>query len=100
MSQAPGTAARHARFDENNLVVRTRLFAETDAGTFGQEIPTLVTTDLPINDDMMIYGLYSEGFRPGGTNRGRGLPYFPQQYNSDKLRITSYNVCYTKLLRC
>jgi len=44
-----------------------------------------VSLSYEINDDMMIYGLYSEGFRPGGTNRGRGLPYFPQQYNSDKL---------------
>jgi outer membrane receptor protein involved in Fe transport len=39
-----------------------------------------------INDASMVYGLYSEGFRPGGTNRGRGLPYFPQQYESDKLK--------------
>jgi len=38
-----------------------------------------------ITDRSMIYGLYSEGFRPGGTNRGRGLPYFPQQYDADKL---------------
>jgi outer membrane receptor protein involved in Fe transport len=38
-----------------------------------------------ITDDNMIYGLYSEGFRPGGTNRGRGQPFFPQQYDSDKL---------------
>jgi iron complex outermembrane receptor protein len=39
-----------------------------------------------ITDRNMIYGLYSEGFRPGGTNRGRGLPFFPQQYDSDKLK--------------
>ncbi len=39
-----------------------------------------------INDSSMVYALYSEGFRPGGTNRGRGMPYFPQQYDSDKLK--------------
>jgi outer membrane receptor protein involved in Fe transport len=39
-----------------------------------------------INDASMIYGLYSEGFRPGGTNRDRGNPYFPNQYDSDKLK--------------
>lgn len=38
-----------------------------------------------ITDEVMIYGLYSEGFRPGGTNRNRGLPFFPQQYDSDIL---------------
>jgi outer membrane receptor protein involved in Fe transport len=37
-------------------------------------------------DNSMVYALYSEGFRPGGTNRGRGEPYFPQQYDSDKLK--------------
>lgn len=37
-------------------------------------------------DNNMVYALYSEGFRPGGTNRGRGMPYFPQQYDSDKLK--------------
>ena len=34
---------------------------------------------------LMVYGLYSEGFRPGGTNRGRGMPYLPRQYDSDIL---------------
>jgi len=37
-------------------------------------------------DNNMVYALYSEGFRPGGTNRGRGEPFFPQQYDSDKLK--------------
>jgi iron complex outermembrane receptor protein len=35
----------------------------------------------------MVYALYSEGFRPGGTNRGRGdSPFFPNEYDSDKLK--------------
>jgi iron complex outermembrane receptor protein len=38
-----------------------------------------------ITDQSMVYGLYSEGFRPGGTNRGRGDPYYPVQFDSDKL---------------
>ena len=37
-------------------------------------------------DNNLFYALYSEGFRPGGTNRGRGIPYFPSQYDSDKLK--------------
>jgi iron complex outermembrane receptor protein len=38
-----------------------------------------------INDNSMIYALYSEGFRPGGENRARGQPFFPVQYDADKL---------------
>ncbi len=39
-----------------------------------------------INDDSLVYALFSEGFRPGGTNRNRGIPFFPQQYDADKLK--------------
>ncbi len=39
-----------------------------------------------INDNSMVYALYSEGYRPGGTNRNRGIPFFPPQYDSDKLK--------------
>ena len=28
-------------------------------------------------DDVMVYGLYSEGYRVGGVNRGRGEPTLP-----------------------
>jgi len=39
-----------------------------------------------IDDDKMIYALYSEGFRAGGTNRSRASqPTFPEQYDEDKL---------------
>lgn len=38
-----------------------------------------------ITDSNMVYALYSEGFRPGGTNRGRGDPFFPRVYDSDTL---------------
>jgi len=38
-----------------------------------------------IDPDHMVYALYSEGFRPGGTNRNRGLPYFPVEFEADKL---------------
>lgn len=39
-----------------------------------------------VSDDKMIYALYSEGFRPGGTNRGRGNPLLPVVYDPDKLK--------------
>ncbi len=38
------------------------------------------------NDDWLIYALYSEGFRPGGTNRSRGLTFFPTQFEADFLK--------------
>jgi len=38
-----------------------------------------------VNDDVMVYALYSEGFRPGGVNRNRGAPKLPQAYTADFL---------------
>lgn len=41
-----------------------------------------------ISDSKMIYGLYTEGYRPGGTNRGRGdqaRVQFPLLFEADKL---------------
>ncbi|MDJ0813051.1 MAG: TonB-dependent receptor [Woeseiaceae bacterium] len=37
------------------------------------------------NDDLMFYALYSEGFRPGGTNRNRGAPRLPEAFSADFL---------------
>ena len=37
------------------------------------------------SQDGLVYALYSEGFRPGGTNRNRGEPFFPREFESDKL---------------
>ena len=31
----------------------------------------------------MIYGLYTKGYRPGGVNRSRGDPFFPNAYGHD-----------------
>lgn len=36
-------------------------------------------------DDNMVYVLFSEGFRPGGTNRNRGAPRLAPQYGADFL---------------
>jgi len=32
------------------------------------------TANYKFNDDVLLYGTYSEGFRPGGWNRGGGIP--------------------------
>ena len=65
----------------------------TDTSDIGITSPTSNEDDLAIkvalqynlDDDKMIYGLYSEGFRAGGTNRNRGNPFFPVQFEPDFL---------------
>lgn len=42
-----------------------------------------------INDDVMIYGVYSEGYRVGGVNRGKAaFPTLPNEYESDIIENT------------
>jgi iron complex outermembrane receptor protein len=36
-------------------------------------------------DDKMVYGLYTQGKRPGGINRSRGDPFFPRAYEADSM---------------
>ncbi|RLC54683.1 MAG: TonB-dependent receptor, partial [Chloroflexi bacterium] len=38
-----------------------------------------------VNDDVMLFALYSEGFRPGGGNRARNAQTLPLTYESDIL---------------
>ena len=44
------------------------------------------------NDDINVYGLYSEGFRPGGVNRNRGAPKLPAQYSPDFLTNVEFGL--------
>jgi len=57
--------------------------------------------EFQITDDVMVYGVYSEGYRVGGTNRGRGLdiggdgkfgPTLPVVYESDILENTEFGL--------
>jgi len=45
-----------------------------------------------LNDDAMIFGVYSEGYRVGGTNRGRGIPTLPVDYDSDIIENTEFGL--------
>lgn len=52
-----------------------------------------ISLSYDINEDSMVYGLYTIGYRPGGTNRSRGdinRLVFPTVYNADKL--TNYEI--------
>jgi iron complex outermembrane recepter protein len=43
-------------------------------------------------DNIMIWSVYSEGFRVGGTNRGRGIPTLPVDYESDIVENTEFGL--------
>jgi outer membrane receptor protein involved in Fe transport len=52
--------------------------------------------ELQITEDIMVYGVYSEGYRVGGTNRGRGVsnggPTLPIVYESDMVENTEFGL--------
>jgi iron complex outermembrane receptor protein len=49
-----------------------------------------VSLSYEFSDAKMLYGLVSQGFRPGGANRNRGEIYYPVTYDPDKL--TNYEL--------
>ena len=50
-----------------------------------KEFVPKVSVSYNLDDDSMIYALWTVGYRPGGTNRQRGDAAFPQQYEADKM---------------
>ena len=73
-----------------------RRYTQTIPGTGPPEVVTPNAGDdgwLPkvavqyfFGEEQMVYALYSEGYRAGGTNRARGEPSLPIQYESDLLK--------------
>ena len=53
----------------------------------GKEDGTLLkfNASYKFNRDVMLYGLASQGYRPGGVNQTLGLPSYATTYNSDEL---------------
>lgn len=51
-------------------------------GAEDQFIPK-VSLSWALDDEKMVYGLYTRGLRQGGVNRSRGKPFFPNAYHSD-----------------
>ncbi len=55
-----------------------------------------VGLEFNISADLMFYGVYSEGYRVGGTNRGRGIdlggPTLPVAYGSDILENMEFGM--------
>jgi outer membrane receptor protein involved in Fe transport len=50
------------------------------------DIAVKLALQYDVTEDIMIYGLFSEGFRAGGVNRNRGVPRLPQAYGADFLK--------------
>jgi outer membrane receptor protein involved in Fe transport len=48
-----------------------------------KEVIPKVSVKYNISDSSMAYILYSEGKRPGGVNRSRGQPFYPNAYEPD-----------------
>ncbi len=62
-------------------------FADVEGGN--SDVVPKVSVTYRIDDERMLYGLYSEGFRSGGANRNRvaeELTIFPLAFQPDKLK--------------
>jgi outer membrane receptor protein involved in Fe transport len=44
-----------------------------------------ISLSYSFGDDQMVYGLFTRGKRPGGINRSRGEPFFPNSYEPDTM---------------
>ena len=56
--------------------------APAHSDTESEFIPK-VALSWSMSENSMVYGLYTQGTRPGGVNRSRGEPFFSTSYSSD-----------------
>jgi len=86
--------------------------APAHSDTESEFIPK-VALSWSVSDNTMVYGLYTQGTRPGGVNRSRGQPFFATSYTSDlmdnyemgyrtmfgegsgRLNVTAFNMVWT-----
>ena len=76
--------SRAYRIANNNMAP-----AHTDTET---EFIPKISLSYRMSDTNMVYGLYTQGTRPGGVNRSRGQPFFSTSYTSDLM--DNYEVGY------
>ncbi len=71
----------------NKVNVATDYLFNNDVKHYSQDdwVPKLNVT-YQINDEVMTYATYSEGFRAGGTNALRANSVLPEDYDPDKLK--------------
>ncbi len=53
-----------------------------------EEIVPKISASYRLTEDSMLYGVWTEGYRPPGVNRSRGEPLLPTTYDSDKITNT------------
>ncbi|MFT4924427.1 MAG: iron complex outermembrane receptor protein [Phenylobacterium sp.] len=75
----------------------------TDEPLKADDIITKLNVSYQANDDWLLYGTFSEGFRPGGFNRGGGAdsvnPDFPQvKVNYETDDVTNYEFGWKSML--
>jgi outer membrane receptor protein involved in Fe transport len=82
----PGGFGAVGEPDPADAVVRQAILTNGQPdGRLGEDkefIPK-ISLSYSFSDNVMAYGLYTQGKRPGGINRTRGQPYFPANYESD-----------------
>jgi len=61
------------------------------AGSDSVFIPK-ISLKYDLNEDTMAYGLFTRGKRPGGVNRSRGNPFFPNAYGPDIMDNTEAGI--------
>jgi outer membrane receptor protein involved in Fe transport len=69
---------------DGNLAEDYRDGVEENKGSETEFVPKIALS-YAFTDDVMGYALWTEGYRPGGTNRSRGEPFFPTNYFPDKM---------------
>jgi len=65
--------------DGSGVTSRELLTGET------KEFVPKLSVSYDLNDDSMVYALWTVGYRPGGTNRQRGDAAFPKRYEADEM---------------
>jgi iron complex outermembrane receptor protein len=71
----------------NKVVVETNYLYNNETKNYSEDdwVPKFNVT-YQINDDVMTYATYSEGFRSGGVNPLRSQSILPEDYDSDTLK--------------
>ena len=82
------TTKRYVVYNPESRLNNTGGISE-GSGSVSDFVPKFSLT-YQINDSKMVYGLVTQGFRAGGTNRARGNIFYPLTYDADKL--TNYEL--------
>jgi outer membrane receptor protein involved in Fe transport len=86
----PDTAVAETAAYRNAQIALGKVGLDTTKPRVGKDrevIPKL-SVKYNLTDTSMAYVLYSEGKRPGGVNRSRGQPYYPNAYDPDLMENT------------